>query len=217
MANKRTPANELMRLLQRAAEPIYALDEELTIIFLNQACMDWLGTASEELIGTRAAYHSPAEAGSPEGIAAGLCPPPEVLAGNICTAVVACHLISPLPLVSTNSPLPKGEGIWKHRRAKFIPLGSPDNLHGILAILETVDCPTEFAENEGTLALEASREELRATIRRFRREAAGRYSADHLAGVSPARVHRRPGGKRPAAVGRGRSLRLRRRARRGRF
>jgi DNA-binding NtrC family response regulator len=80
-----------------------------------------------------------------------------------------------------------GEGTSeKHRRAKFIPFGSPNNLHGILAILETEDCTNTIQDIEATSASDPGREELRAAIRRFRREAAGRYSADQLVGVSPA-------------------------------
>ncbi|MCC6123736.1 MAG: sigma 54-interacting transcriptional regulator [Pirellulales bacterium] len=205
MSGKRASANDLMRLLNAASQPIYALDEDLTIVFLNSACREWLGPAAEGLIGARAAYCSPADSTSPEGIAAGLCPPPEAIAGKPSVALVAC--LSPLPLgegqgVRAESPanrphpipLPtptegwSGEGtsIEKHRRSQFIPLGTSDNLRGILAILEPEDCPGASAEVEASPAAEPGREALHAAIRRFRREAAGRFSADHLIGVGPA-------------------------------
>jgi DNA-binding NtrC family response regulator len=52
--------------------------------------------------------------------------------------------------------------------------------------LETEDCLPDFADSQAALSGDPSREELRAAIRRFRREAAGKFSADHLVGVSPA-------------------------------
>ena len=171
MAGKRIHAHELVRLLNAAPQPIYALDEDLTILFLNPACKEWLGPASAGLVGARAAYHSPPDATSPAGVAAGLCPPPEAVAGRITAAVVA--------------------GSWengrdKRRRATFLPLGSSDDLRGMLAILETEDCPSAQLEAEEPSAKEPGREQLHAAIRRFRREAAGRCAADNLVGISPA-------------------------------
>jgi DNA-binding NtrC family response regulator len=176
MVNKRSYANDLVRLFGAAPQPIYALDEDLTIIFLNPACKQWLGPASEGLLGTRSAYHSPPDTASIEALAAGLCPPPEAIAGKISASLVTC-----------SSPLTLGEGaLEKYRRANFIPLGSPDDLRGILAILDEEDCPAAFSEFEETSGKEPKREDLHAAIRRFRREAAGRSSAEHLIGISPA-------------------------------
>jgi DNA-binding NtrC family response regulator len=200
MAGKRTPAKDLVRLLNSAPQPIYALDEDLTIIFLNPACREWLGPASEGLIGARCAYHAAADPTSPEAVAAGLCPPPEAISGKNSAAVVVCLQFSPLPMgegqgVRADSPdnllqlksLSEDAGtLEKHRRAEFIPLGLSGELRGILAILESEDSPAAIAECEASSAKEPCREELHAAIRRFRREAAGRCSADHLIGISPA-------------------------------
>jgi DNA-binding NtrC family response regulator len=177
MPGKKIHANELARLLREADEPIYALDEDRTIVFLNRACEEWLGMPSERLIGVQANYHSPADANSPEAVAAGLCPPPEVVAGKIFSAVV--HHVSPAPSGEDAS-------VEKRRRAKFVPFGSTLDIRGILVILETEDCLPDFADSQAALSGDPSREELRAAIRRFRREAAGKFSADHLVGVSPA-------------------------------
>jgi DNA-binding NtrC family response regulator len=188
MAGKRIHANELVRLFSAAPQPIYALDEDLTIIFLNPACKQWLGAASEGVVGMRTAYHSAPDAESPEGMAAGLCPPPEAIAGKISSAVVSC-----VSALSTNLRSVPGEGqgmragtLENRRRATFFPLGSPDDVRGILAILEVEDFSPAPAEDEEATANEPGREQLHAVIRRFRREVAGRCSADHLVGTSPA-------------------------------
>jgi DNA-binding NtrC family response regulator len=166
---KRIHANDLVRMLIASPQPIYALDGERTIIFLNPACETWLGAASQGLIGTRLAYHSPPNAASPAGVAGGLCPPPEAFAGKISAAEV---VFTP------------EMGAEKRRRAQFLPLGSPDDLRGILAILDLQDSSTAFAKEEELSLEELTREQLHAAIRRFRWEAAGRSSADHLIGTS---------------------------------
>lgn len=171
MASQRIQANELGRLLNNVPQPIYALDEELTIFFLNSAFQALIGTAAEGLIGTRAAYHSAPEAASPANIAAGLCPPPEAIAGKVSSAEVL---------------YPAENGEEKRRRAQFVRLGSAEKLYGILAILELEDSPAGIAESEESAVKEPSCEELHAAIRCFRHEAAGRYSAENLIGASPA-------------------------------
>jgi DNA-binding NtrC family response regulator len=171
MASKRTLVNDLARLLNKAPEPIYALDEELTIIFLNRACQEWIRADAEGLIGVRAGYHSAPDAASSEGVAAGLAPPPEAFAGQVASALVS---------------VPAGNGEEKHRQAKFIPLGTAEQLHGILAILAMEDAAVEFTPVEEFSVKEPDSADLHAAIRCFRREAAGRWSAEHLIGISAA-------------------------------
>ncbi len=87
-------ATELARFLDRGAAPIYVLDEDRQIIFCNAACANWVGLAADALVGQRCNYHSPRSdaQGMPEPaeIAAGLCPPPEVFAGQPGVALVSC-------------------------------------------------------------------------------------------------------------------------------
>ena len=51
MSSQRLHANELAKLLNSAMQPIYVLDDDLTIVFLNRACVEWFGTAAEGLLG----------------------------------------------------------------------------------------------------------------------------------------------------------------------
>jgi two-component system response regulator AtoC len=176
MAAKRIHANELMRLFNAVPQPIYAVDDELTIIYLNPACEKLLAAASDRLIGVRTAYYSPPESNSAEGIAAALCPPTEAITGMPSEGVITV-----LPALGETQA-----NTGRRRHATFFPLGSPDNLRGIVAILESEDClidPVDLAESP---AGEPNREQLHAAIRRFRREAAGRCAAEHLVGTSPA-------------------------------
>ena len=76
MAVRQIHAKALARLLNRAVQPVYVLDDELTIVFFNRECINWLGQLSDQLLGTKCIYHTPADFSSPDTVAAGLCPPP---------------------------------------------------------------------------------------------------------------------------------------------
>ena len=73
---------ELARLLNSAKQPIYVLDEDLTIVFLNRACQEWLGAAPKgSWAGDVRTIPVPRLSG-PDAVAAGLCPPPQVSGGR---------------------------------------------------------------------------------------------------------------------------------------
>ena len=95
-------------MLNGALQPIYVLDDRRTVVFYNRACRDWLGPAADSLLGCRCDYHSVPPANdhgaSPDNrptvgntaatadtiaMAAGLCPPPEVMSGIAAAATVA--------------------------------------------------------------------------------------------------------------------------------
>ena len=70
MPRSRITAAELARSLNSAVRPIYVLDDELTVLFCNRACAEWLGPRAVELIGRRCTYHSKAELTDVEALAA---------------------------------------------------------------------------------------------------------------------------------------------------
>ena len=91
MAKRRSHATELVQMLDRPDRPVYVLDDQGAIVFCNQACLDWLGPAGEDLLGRRCLYHSSPEVAGPDAVAAGLCPPPAVFQGREIAASV-CRL-----------------------------------------------------------------------------------------------------------------------------
>lgn len=173
MVRVRTGTIQLGRLLDEVAQPVYVLDAEGTIVFANRACLDWVGQEAEALQDQRCRYHSSPEASGPQAVAAGLCPPPEALAGQEVTGIVA----------STGA-----DGILSRRRARFVPLGSGEDFAGLLVFVD----PGELSEAEaatvgqvGNLPHENSEAaRLHEQVRNFRRQAAARYRADSLAGES---------------------------------
>jgi DNA-binding NtrC family response regulator len=163
----------LTRLFNSAKQPIYVLDEELSIVFLNRAAHQWLGV-EESLIGRRCAYHSGPTADRLEALAAGLCPPPQVLSGENIVATVS---------YTTE------DGRLIERRARFLPIGiGSEDLLGVLAVVEASDQPP--ASTDGYCCEveidEAGPSALHEQVRRFRQEMVARYRADRLIGHGPA-------------------------------
>jgi len=159
-------------MLNSATQPVYVLDDELTVVFCNRACCDWLGQGAEGLIGQRCAYHSSPDLSGPAAVAAGLCPPPAAMAGTQLTAHVSC--------AGTD-----GQVRW--RRARFVPLGTcPEDLIGLIALLETQDLPEPDSAGPPLRCDEPQPTDLHEHVRHFRQQAAARYRADRLIGNSPA-------------------------------
>jgi DNA-binding NtrC family response regulator len=172
MVTKHIHAKSLARLFDVAPHPVYVLDDDLTIVFLNQECGNWLGPIAEQLPGAKCLYHTPTEVFTPETVAAGLCPPPGVIAGRDVSAVVSYY----------------GEDSrMRRRRAWFHPLGSPPgDMIGVVAVVDTVDLPEDISALDYETGEEPRGTELHEAIRRFRQEAAGRLRIDRLVGASPA-------------------------------
>ncbi|MBN1393542.1 MAG: PAS domain-containing protein [Pirellulales bacterium] len=163
MSTRRSNIAELGKLLNSVVRPVYVLDEDWTIVFLNQACQEWLGSAAEGIVGQRCAYHS--ELKPLDTAAAGLCPPPRVFSGEISRAKVF-----------------QGGGGEKfaERPARFFPLGGESGEpFAVVAVLDAEDGPpsteADDLSEDGPIALHEH-------IRRFRKEIAARLRADRLIG-----------------------------------
>ena len=165
----RIRATELVRMLDPTGQPVYVLDDQAAVIFCNEACRQWLGMAGEGLLGCRCAYHSSADVGGIEAVAAALCPPPAVWHGHETTASV-------YRLTETGQPV--------YRRARFIPLGaSAEELLGVVAILGSEDLSEPPAPPEQADAESIPLHEL---LQRCRQQAVLQYGLERLVGNSPA-------------------------------
>jgi DNA-binding NtrC family response regulator len=158
--------------LNEARRPIYVLDGEQTIVFCNEACLDWLGRSIDEMLGRRCVYHSSPDVTGPDAVAAALCPPPAAFTGELTAGTVA-----------------RGDAeASARRRARFVHVGeAPDDLVALVVLVDEQDLPETEAIGNGLAATEEpTADELHHRLRRFRREAASRYRIDRLLGESPA-------------------------------
>ncbi|HKD35361.1 MAG TPA: PAS domain-containing protein, partial [Pirellulales bacterium] len=174
MPPSRTSAAELNRLLSSVAAPVYALDDERRIVYLNRACADWLGVPAEKLIGRTCSFHSSPIVDRLEVVAAGICPPPESFSGSRLRSIVS----------STAT-----DGTIARRRAEFLPLlDERENCVAVLAIVGPADLPAEapatIAEEPGNDASESAA--LHERLRVFHAGLAAPWQFDRLVGTSDA-------------------------------
>lgn len=170
MPQQHSSKTVVARLLGTSSQPVYLLDERRHIAFCNAACARWLRVDAAALIGLRCDYHSGGDATS-IGLAAGLCPPPEVFQGRAMTAEVSCH---------------DATGQLQRRQAEFRPLPHerPDRI-AVLAFVEAENLPdAPPAQNASSDTPTELHQRLRALLHGLR----GRYRVDQIIGESPAIV-----------------------------
>ena len=170
MPRPRSARGDLARLLEAGDRPLYVLDEQRRIVFCNRALSEWLGVPTDALVGRRCDYHSQSGDDLGQQTIAGLCPPPEALAGQEMQAVVGCC---------------PADGQYVERRASFLPLGSdPSHCLGVIVILSDAD-------DAGREPVEADRADATALqlhrwIMQLRHRQSDRYQLGRLVGESPA-------------------------------
>ena len=169
MARRCSHASELVKLLESGAQPLYVLDDDFVIIYLNEACRNWLGPDAEDLLGRKCVYHSGDELTGTDRTAAGLCPPPAVLEGREVSADVA-NLFAPQT---------------RFRRARFVPLRWPDDaIVCIVALVDPQDCVEKTPDVVATQSSEW--QDLHEQLQRFRQQTALRHRIERVVGVTPA-------------------------------
>jgi DNA-binding NtrC family response regulator len=168
MRPARAFGHEFLRLLAQIAAPVYVLDEQRRVVFLNQAAATWLGVEPEQLIGRTCRYQS-GDADSLSALADALCPPPEVFQGH-----KACGSITK----------PSADGSPDTRHAEFIPLpGDADRCLGVLVIVRRDPTPEE---SHSTSAPPPESQQLHELLQKLRRESARKHQSDRLVGTSAA-------------------------------
>lgn len=156
-------------MLERAADPVYVLDADRAILFCNPACAAWVGVEAESLAGRRVDYVAGDEVHGLPGAAAGLCPPPEVFAGQAATGHVS----------SISS-----QGRLLYRRTRFIPL--VDTAGKCLAVLAFMDhSDLHAADLQSDTPRSTTSDQLHATLRAFRVELGSRHALAQLLGETP--------------------------------
>jgi transcriptional regulator with PAS, ATPase and Fis domain len=167
MATPRPAAFEPSPLWQRAREPLFWLDPELKVAWVNRAWEELTGVPAASVVGLTSQAHAPTQAGDPSEIAASFHPPPESLAGRPAGG--------PTLIIRAD-----GERLW--RRVEFWPFRDDrGGLIGLLGVVRTEEDPPSVPDSE------AGR--LHAELLVVRRRLQERFGLDSLIGTGP--VHRR--------------------------
>lgn len=69
---------KLPRLLDHSPDPVAVISDQFTVVYANQACCDWLGAPSDEVIGSSLAF-APASSNGDQRFN-GICPSPQLFA-----------------------------------------------------------------------------------------------------------------------------------------
>ncbi len=166
VARTRYPAAALAKVFRQCELPAYAIDEDQTIAFVNDACAAWLGVSGEVLLGRSSRFQSSAELVGPDRAAAALCPPPEVLRGASRQGV----------LLWGDPP--------RRVPAEYLRLETPGEsaaLLGVVHIDRTAEPPGAVDQDDSPREAQALHEHLR----RYQQLMAGRSHVDRLVGHSP--------------------------------
>lgn len=171
----RSASHEVARLLQAVAQPLYLLDEDRRIVFVNEACAHWLGVAGADLLGRVTHYQSSTE--NPEDAAQAvvnsLCPSPEAFQGR-----------RTIGILST----PVGKQPHQQRRAEFLPLSTNDGeTFCVLAVVDAVAWSGDTTVSNTTSTIPADEaQQLHHLVQSFRREMIQAHRLERLIGSSPA-------------------------------
>jgi PAS domain S-box-containing protein len=167
MPPPRSPAFELGTLWQRAREPVFWLDAELRLTWVNPAWESLTGFAASAVIGLTCQAHAPSQAGDLSDLAASFHPPPETLAGQAAGAPTLIFRAD-------------GERLW--RRVEFWPFG--DEQGGRIGMLGIVR-----ADRGEASVPESQAGRLHAELLEMRRRLLVQHGLDALIGSGPG--HRR--------------------------
>jgi transcriptional regulator with PAS, ATPase and Fis domain len=154
-------------MLEAAMAPVYALDARRQILFANRALGEWMGIDPEQLLGRRCDYH----AGADDPLAAacaGLCPPPEALAGQVIDGSVS-------RLATATQP-------FERRGARFLQVAGDKPEDGLLVVLVQPAGAAEFQPADSAIGAER----LHSLLLKLRGQFGQRFHVGQLIGQSDA-------------------------------
>ena len=167
MASSRVSGEKLDKLWQQASQPLFWLNADLKLVWVNRAWEELTGYPAESAIGLPCKAHGPTRTGDLSGLAGSFFPPAEALAGHA----------SGQPTLIIHA---SGERKW--RRVEFWPLlNGGGALLGLFGLVGPADASPH--------APDADAQRLRTELLEVRDRLHGRYGFDSLIGRGPA--HRR--------------------------
>jgi transcriptional regulator of acetoin/glycerol metabolism len=169
MARPPSPVRSLVRLLEEAAMPLYALDDQRRVIFANAELGAWLGLEADSLVGLRCDYHAGGGEKASSDLGAALCPPPEAFTGECQDGEIS---------------RPAGENRpHECRPARFVSLSENDERPGILLVFLLAAAASPARSSAGA---PIAPQQLHALLQRLRGEMGRRFHIGQLIGSSDA-------------------------------
>ncbi len=154
---------ELNPLLQQAREPIFWLDAELKLVWVNRAWEVLTGYPAESVLGLTCQAHAPTRGGDLADLASSFYPPPESLAGEPAGASALIF---------------HGAGVRLWRRIEFWPFcDDQGTLIGLLGQVRAQDCQPSVPDTVAN--------QLHTELLEIRRELYNEYGFDGLIGSGP--------------------------------
>ncbi|WP_337174314.1 sigma 54-interacting transcriptional regulator [Paludisphaera sp.] len=171
MPPPRPSAPKPEQLWRSAREPLFWLDADLRVAWVNPAFEAFSAIPADSVVGLTCPAHGPTGQGGPADLAASLAPPPEALAGRVATT--AAVFVDP-----ERGPARRGILFQPFRD----PAGAP------LGMLGRILDPDEPAP-PGAIAAEGLGHRARLALMDAQAALRGRFGVDSLIGSGPA--HRR--------------------------
>lgn len=163
-----SPARSLLRLIEEAALPVYALDRQRRIVFANRALGEWVGQSPEGLVGLRCDYHAGGGDKVSSDLGAALCPPPEAFGGEGGAGIVA-------RMSGENRP-------HEQRPAQFVWLPAAADDQGLLLVVVAAEASAHTFKKDG----QVTPEHLHALLQHLRGRMGRRFQIGQLIGESDA-------------------------------
>lgn len=166
MARPRSLLGNFRKLVAEAAHPIWMLDADRRVVYLNEATTQWLGIREEAAVGQRCDFSWAADEESEARLAA-LAPPPEVFEAS---GVIPARVVTP-----------RGANLSR-RAVTFVPLR---DRAGVLTAVWSIAGPHDV-ENLSALPADDEPERLHHDLALLRAKLGSLYELDQLVGASPA-------------------------------
>lgn len=162
MPAPRAVVTQLARLFDAVEQPIYLVDADRRLRYVNRACAAWLGLPGASLIGRECRYCTSGDLPPEERAACALCPPPETFKGAHARASVAAPAADP-----------ERSGAL----VDFIPLRTQEGW-AVAAFVSWPSSPVDAA------SADTSSPELHTKLQKLRQRRAAWYHVDRLMGES---------------------------------
>jgi transcriptional regulator of aromatic amino acid metabolism len=162
------PARLVLRLLEEAQAPIFALDSSRQIIFANRALSEWVGLSADQLVSQRCDYHAGGCDAPVAAACAALCPPPEAFSGQVADGFISRLAAGPLA--------------FERRPARFVHIAGGGPGEALLLVVVQPALPP----GEEPAAGPSASEKLHSRLLELRSQLGKRFHISQLIGASDA-------------------------------